>query len=140
MRSEIEFRSLLQASAATAVLPDNAGDPMMFVSEKKPYRVIDADRGWEMTAKHSMDVTNFVLTHKSGARIVFTGKRVPSLDPSRPREDGYVSEWQITAVGFRPAGADRLTLTEQRALMTEAMSAYGFSWGEGAGPALLQFS
>ncbi len=112
---------------------------MPFLAERSKHRVADVERGWEMTAQHSMDVTNFRIVHVSSAHVVFTAKRIPWKDPLVERNDGYATEWQITAVGHKPADEMQLTETEQHALIVEAMSAYGFGWGEGAGAALLRF-
>lgn len=111
---------------------------MSFVATKNPYRVFDAERSWELTLDRTMGATFFKLTHVTGAHIVFTAVNVP-IDPSA-RTDGIKTEWRISSVGHKPVSrASRLTKGEQQQLIREALSAYGFFYGEDAGPTLLHF-
>lgn len=114
---------------------------MAFVADRQARRVFDPEGGWELTAQSSMHVTNFTLTQTaSAARVVFTAKRIRRANAQVPRDDGYSTEWSITSVGHDPCGSSIVLNPEyQRRLICEAMSAYGFFWGEGAGPALLVF-
>jgi hypothetical protein len=109
---------------------------MPFIADRAACTLDDAVRHWSLMNKGGMTTTRFHLRHRSGAEVQFTGQSMP--ERATP-DSQFVSNWRITAVGHTPSDEVALSDVEQRELITEAMSAYGYFFGDGAGPAFLTF-